>query len=95
MKSQAELKHAALPRVADSRSTIRRKLMSPLVCAVLASFGVLGGVSALFVGIVSVVIHGIVPQEHIFNRVGTVLLIVAIPMILIGSIFLDEIDQRK
>ena len=95
MKSEAELKHVALPRAADSRSAIRRKLMSPLVCAVLASFGVLGGVSALFVGIVSVVIHGIVPQEHVFNRVGTALLMVAIPMILIGSIFLDEIDQRK
>lgn len=95
MRSDAEIKHAALPGVTGPRGAIRRKLMSPLVCAVLASFGVLGGVSALFVGIVSVIIHGILPQEHIFNRVGTVLLIVAIPMILIGSIFLDEIELRK
>ena len=95
MRSDTEIKHAALPRVVGPRGAIRRKLMSPLVCAVLASLGVLGGVSALFVGIVSVVIHGILPQEHIFNRVGTILLIVAIPMILIGSIFLDEIELRK
>ncbi len=57
--------------------------------------GIFGGMSALFAGIMCVMLHGVLSQDIVFNRVGTVLLIVAIPMILIGSVFLDEIELRK
>ena len=66
-----------------------------MVCSILASLGIFGGISSLFVGIVSVIIHAMVSGDRIFDRVGTILLIVAIPMILIGSVFLDEIEGKK
>ena len=79
----------------EQRVSLRTKLLTPFVCSVLASIGMFGGLSALFTGIMCVILHGIVSQDMIFDRVGTVLLIVAIPMILIGSVFLDEIELRK
>ncbi|MBK7394613.1 MAG: hypothetical protein IPI64_15185 [Chloracidobacterium sp.] len=69
--------------------------LRPLVFSILAMFGVFGGISSLFVGIVCVIIHGTISQDVVFNQVGTGLLIVAIPMILLGSIFLDEIEGKK
>ena len=77
------------------RKGLRKTLMTPLVCSVMASIGMFGGMSALFVGSICVLFHGIVKQDVLFSQVGTVLLIVAIPMILLGSVFLDEIDLRK
>ena len=69
--------------------------LRPVVFSVLAMFGIFGGIAALFVGLVFVVLHGVVSGDVIFNRAGTVTLIAAIPMILIGSIFLDEIEGKK
>ncbi|CAN5512317.1 hypothetical protein BH10ACI2_BH10ACI2_25190 [soil metagenome] len=66
-----------------------------LVYALIASFGIFGGISALFVGIVSVIIHAVATGDRLFDRIGTGLLIVAIPMILIGSLFVDEIEVKK
>ncbi len=63
--------------------------------SILAAFGIFGGISSLFVGLVFVVLHGIIAGDRMFDRAGTGLLIVAIPMILIGSIFLDEIEGKK
>ena len=60
-----------------------------------AAFGVFGGVSALFVGIVFVALHSIVAGDRMFDTLGTGLLIAAIPMILIGSIFIDKIQGTR
>jgi hypothetical protein len=76
------------------KNRLRAKILSPLVCSVGASIGIFGGISALFVGLVCVVIHAAVAGDIIFDRAGTTFLIVAIPAILIGSIFLDEIDHK-
>ncbi len=78
-----------------SRGSLRKAVLTPFVCSVMASLGIFGGISALFVGIVSVMIHAMVSADRIFDRLGTVLLIVAIPMILIGSMFVDEIEVKK
>ncbi len=84
-----------------SLSEIRRRRpktntrMRPLVFSILSIFGIFGGISALFVGIVCVIIHGAISHDVVLNQVGTGLLIVAIPMILVGSIFLDEIEGKK
>ena len=77
------------------KKALRKNVLSPLVCSVLASFGIFGGISSLFVGLICIVIHGVISHDKIFDSVGTVLLIVAIPMILIGSIFLDEVEGGK
>ena len=76
------------------RSSLRQKLLTPFVCSILASLGIFGGISSLFVGIVCVVVHAVFSHDRVFDRVGTVLLILAIPMILIGSVFLDEINNK-
>ena len=81
--------------IVTRRKGLRKALLTPLVCSVMASIGVFGGMSALFVGAMCVVFHGVMKQDVLFSQVGTVLLIVAIPMILLGSVFLDEIDLRK
>lgn len=78
-----------------SRGSVRKALLTPFVSSVLASVGIFGGISALFVGIVSVIIHGVLSNDQVFDRVGTVLLILAIPMILFGSLFVDEIEGKK
>ena len=77
------------------KGSLKKALLTPTVCTVLASLGLFGGISSLFVGIVFVVLHGFIAAERMFDRVGTGLLIVAIPMILLGSIFLDEIEIKK
>ena len=79
----------------NSTGRLRRAILNPLLCSVLASVGIFGGISALFSGLVCIVLHTIVAGDTAFDRVGTVLLIAAIPMILVGSIFLDEIEKRK
>jgi hypothetical protein len=79
----------------DSAGRLRRAVLSPFLCSVLASIGIFGGISALFSGLVCVIVHAALAGDTAFDRVGTVLLIAAIPMILVGSIFLDEIEKRK
>ena len=99
MKDEEKMKNTALDSgfvsTRKSRGSVRSALLTPFVSSVLASFGIFGGISSLFVGLVCVVIHGVVSHDVVFDRVGTVLLIVAIPMILIGSMFVDEIEGKK
>lgn len=95
MMSETEIEGVELNRSLTAKRSMRRAILTPMVCSVLASFGIFGGISSLFVGIVSVIIHSIVASDTIFNRLGTGLLIVAIPMILAGSIFLDEIEGKQ
>lgn len=78
-----------------TRGRVRKTILNPFVCSVLASVGIFGGISALFSGLVCVCIHALLSGEQSFDRAGTVLLIAAIPSILIGSIFLDEIEKNK
>lgn len=92
---EIEIKGVELTNTLTTTRSMRKALLTPMVCSVLASFGIFGGISSLFVGIVSVIIHSMVAGDKIFDRVGTALLIVAIPMILVGSIFLDEIEEKK
>lgn len=76
------------------RTALRHTVLRPLPCSILAATGIFGGLAALFVGIVCVILHGMIPADVTFSQVGTVLLVVAIPMILTGSIFLDEIEVK-
>ncbi len=99
MRNDLELRGQAIvkpygPSPARRRS-IRTALLTPVVCTIFATFGIFGGISSLFVGLICVLIHGLISQDRIFDQAGTVLLIIAIPMILIGSIFLDEIQGEK
>lgn len=99
MKDKVKMNSTALDNAlassSGSRRSLRKALLTPIVCSVLASVGIFGGISSLFVGLICVILHGLVSRDRIFDQAGTVLLIIAIPMILIGSIFLDEIQGTK
>lgn len=95
MMSEIEVKGVDLKNSLTARRSIRKAILTPMVCSLLASFGIFGGISALFVGIVSVIIHTMIAGDRTFDRFGTGLLILAIPMILAGSIFIDEIEINK
>lgn len=76
---------------AERMTKLRKRILTPGVCSVAAGLGIFGGISFLFAGLICVILHEIVPADTIYNKVGTTLLISAIPMILVGSVFLDEI----
>jgi H+/Cl- antiporter ClcA len=97
MKREIELKQAVIVNKTESVRVGRRMnaRLRRWSYSLLAVFGIFGGLSALFVGIVLVIIHGFMKSDAVFDRVGTGLLIVALPMILIGSIFLDLINDNK
>ncbi len=99
MKSEIRTNTGMIGHTSLSGARRRRPLpntrMRPLIFSILAILGIFGGISALFVGIVCVIIHGAFSHDVVLNQVGTGLLIVAIPMILIGSIFLDEIEEKN
>lgn len=80
---------------AERKVVVRNSRTRSLIFSVLAFLGFFGGMSALFVGLVFVVIHGVLSGDVIFNKVGTGLLFVAIPMILLGSVFADAIKGKK
>ena len=79
----------------QGRSALRRSILRPLPCSILAATGIFGGLAALFVGLLCIILHALIPADVTFSWVGTVLLIIAIPMILVGSVFLDEIEANK
>lgn len=99
MNSNTKIETSRLERpiVKGNRSAgrLRRAILSPFLCSVLATIGIFGGISALFSGLICVILHALISGDTAFDRVGTILLISAIPMILVGSIFLDEIEKRK
>lgn len=77
--------------VPKERGKLRKKILTPGVCSIAAGLGVFGGIAFLFAGLICVILHEIIPADFVYNQVGTTLLISAIPMILVGSVFLDEI----
>lgn len=53
------------------------------------------GTVAPLVGLALIVIHSVIPEDRILADIGTVLMIVSIPMLLLGSHFMDLVDKRK
>lgn len=52
----------------------RPMVVSPFFCSIAAGFGVLGGISALFIGLLCVLVHGLFPTETAFDTVLTFLM---------------------
>lgn len=74
---------------------LRKKVLNPVACSIGAAVAIFGGISALITGLFCVLVHVAVVNDKMFDSVGTVLFILAIPMLLIGSILMDEIDRQK
>jgi hypothetical protein len=99
MKPEVEARATTLTGMLDAERDKRhhrqKTRLRPWVCSILAAVGIFGGISCLFVGLICVVLHGVLSQDVVFDQVGTVLLVAALPMILIGSIFVDKIEGNK
>ncbi|MFN0139094.1 MAG: hypothetical protein ACKVQW_03270 [Pyrinomonadaceae bacterium] len=80
--------------VENNKGRLRKKILNPVVCSIGAAVGIFGGVSALITGLFCVLVHAALAADSAFGIVGTVLFIVAIPMLLMGSALMDEIDRR-
>ena len=78
-----------------AKGRVRKAILNPVVCSVAATLGIFGGISSLVAGLVCTTLHLVIAQDTIFDRVGTTLLILGIPMLLVGSVFLDEIETNK
>lgn len=79
----------------NNKGRLRKKILNPAVCSIGAAVGIFGGVSALITGLFCVLVHAALADDRAFGSVGTVLFMVAIPMLLMGSALMDEIDRRQ
>lgn len=77
--------------VGEERGEWRKRLLTARRCSFAAGLGIFGGLFFLLAGLVCVILHELIAGDTVCNQIGTGVLISAIPMILVGSIFLDEI----
>ena len=94
IRSETILAETPRATVQGARS-LRKLILNPLVCSVGASVGIFGGISSLVTGVICIVLHAVVPNDAVFNRAGTTLLILGIPMLLAGSVFLDDLGNKE
>jgi hypothetical protein len=62
---------------------------------VVASLLLGGGFLAPLLGLIFFLVHSFVAHDHLLSAIGSVLLVVSIPMLLAGSHFLDVVDEKK
>lgn len=63
--------------------------------AVFAGLSLAGGLLALVVGIVMILIRLVFPNTKAVGDAGTLLIIVTIPLLLTGSHLMDMIDKKR
>jgi len=99
MKEDTKMNNANVGAFPTSQRTahgkVRMAILNPVLCTISATLGIFGGISSLVGGLVCITIHLFVDQDVVFDRAGTTLLILGIPLLLLGSIFLDEIEPNK
>ncbi len=78
------------PASKTKKSNGRTILFSALAAAFLG-----GGFAAPFFGLVFFIFHSLRLSEELFSKIGTFLMIIAIPMMLCGSHFLDKLEEQK
>lgn len=71
------------------------KPVIPFIRSVAAAVGIFSGIAALFIGLVCVAVHVVIRDDAMFDRVGSILLICAIPLMLAGSAFLDDPAPKR
>ena len=91
IRKKVNLKNVSRAEVRQSKKTKNKSILS----SALALAGIGGGLLAIFFGFVFIIIHAILEHDTIFNQIGTFLTVISIPMILVGSIFLDKFGENK
>ena len=66
-----------------------------ILCTGLAFLFFGGGFLSPLVGLIFIIIYSVVQNDVIFDRIGTFLMIVSIPMLLIGSHLMDVFERNK
>jgi hypothetical protein len=61
----------------------------------LAFGGICGGISAIFIGFILMIIHSALTGDTILDEIGTVLMIAGIPMLFLGGHFMDKALEKK
>lgn len=54
-----------------------------------------GGFLSPLLGMASIIIHSAISNDTVFGRIGTFFMIISIPMILLGSHFMDLIERKS
>lgn len=80
-------RNAATPARNPSK---RKKTM----LSILALLGISGGFVTPFLGLLCIIAHAMLPNDTAFNRIGTALMMIAIPLLLAGSHFLDKLETQ-
>ena len=63
--------------------------------SILALLGIGGGMLSPFLGLLCLIAHAALPRDDAFNHIGTVLLVIAIPLLLAGSHFMDKLEESN
>lgn len=79
----------------EPAATSHRKPGASLLTPALAFIGLSWGILAPILGLVFFIIHSAVTNDHVFGDIGTGLIIASIPLLLIGSHFLDLWDKQR
>jgi hypothetical protein len=85
------LLHAVRERKEALSSSKRLNARVVLSTAALLCF--VGGFLAPILGLVIIIIHTAIPGDHALERVGTALMIVSIPLLLLGSHLMDLFER--
>ena len=54
-----------------------------------------GGFLTPVLGLVLILVHASIEGDSVFGRIGTLLMVISIPMLLLASHFLDVAEQKK
>jgi hypothetical protein len=79
-------KQAAKPEIRRNRS----ELLTGIAMFLFAS-----GFILPVAGMIFVIVHSILADDSVFDRIGTVLMIASIPVLLIGSHLMDLTERRN
>jgi len=62
---------------------------------ILAFISIVGGLFAIFVGFISIIFHAVLKDDVLLSQIGTVLMMISIPMLLVGGHFMDKATEKR
>lgn len=65
------------------------------LCIGLAGVLFAAGFLAPILGLIAIILHALIAGDTVFDRIGTALTIISIPLLLLSSHFLDMAERKK
>ena len=66
-----------------------------MLFTILAFLMFCGGLSLPLIGLALIIVHSFIPTDTILSGVGTIVMILSIPMLFCGSHLIDVMDERR